>query len=139
MGGESDDRRGHAGSSRLSDRTPIKGRVFLLLSDRQDADQLARDLDAKGWSCAIESEQYNRVVTQIQDCRPVAAIIDVSQAPDRGIAVAAAVRSNPATRTMPIVFISASRVVDQVKAAVSDAIFASCGALDYLLGELAGR
>ena len=123
----------------MNERTPINGRVFLLLSDPQDADQLARDLDAKGWSCAVECEEYDLVVTRIQDCWPVAAIIDVSQAPDRGIAVAAAVRSNPATRTMPIVFIGASKVVDQVKAAVPDAIFASRTALDYLLGELAGR
>ena len=113
--------------------------MFLLLSDRQDADQLARDLDAKGWSCAIGSEQYGRVVTQIQDCRPVAAIIDVSKASERGIGAAAAIRSAPATHTVPIVFIGANRVVDQVKAAVSDPIFASRNALDYLLGELAGR
>ena len=123
----------------MNERTPIKGRVFLLLSDPQDADQLARDLDAKGWSCAVECEEYDLAVTQIQNCRPVAVIIDVSQAPDRGFAVAAAVRSDPATRAVPIVFIGASRVVDQVKAAVPDAIFASRGALDYLLGELAGR
>jgi len=90
--------------------------VFLLLSDRQDADQLARDLDAKGWSCAVESEQYGRVVTQIQDCRPVAAIIDVSKASERGIEAAAAIRSAPATQTVPIVFVGANRVVDQVKA-----------------------
>ena len=123
----------------MSDRTPIKARVFLLLSDRQDAEQLARDLDAKGWSCAVECEEYDLVVTRIQDCRPVASIIDVSQAPDRGIAAASAVRSDPATRAVPIVFIGASKVVDQVKAAVPDAIFASRSALDYLLGELVGR
>ena len=123
----------------MSDRTPIKGRVFLLLSDRLDADQLARDLDAKGWSCAVECEKYDLAVTKIQNCRPVAVIIDVSQAPDRGITIATALRSDRATRAVPIVFIGASRVVDQVKAAVSDAIFASRGALDYLLGELAGR
>ncbi len=123
----------------MNERTPIKGRVFLLLSDPQDADQLARDLDAKGWSCAVECEEYDLVVTRIQDCRPVASIIDVSQAPDRGIAAASAVRSDPATRAVPIVFIGASKVVDQVKAAVPDAIFASRSALDYLLGELAGR
>ncbi len=123
----------------MSDRSPIKGRLFLLLSDRQDADHLARDLDAKGWSCAVECEEHDLVVTQIQDCRPVAAIIDVSKASNRGIAVAAAVRSNPTTHAMPIVFIGASKVLDQVKATVPDAIFASRGALDYLLGELASR
>ncbi len=123
----------------MNERTPIKGRVFLLLSDPKDADELARDLDAKGWSCAVECEEYDLVVTRIQDCRPVASIIDVSQAPDRGIAAASAVRSDPATRAVPIVFIGASKVVDQVKAAVPDAIFASRSALDYLLGELAGR
>ncbi len=123
----------------MNERTPIKGRVFLLLSDPQDADQLARDLDAKGWSCAVECEEYDLVVTRIQDCRPVAVIIDVLQAPDRGITIATALRSDRATRAVPIVFIGASKVVDQVKAAVPDAIFASRSALDYLLGELAGR
>ncbi len=122
----------------MSDRSPIRGRVFLLLSDRQDANQLARDLEAKGWSCAVECEQYDFVLTKVGNCRPVAAIIDVSKALDRGIEAAAAIRSAPATHAVPIVFVGANRVVDLVKAAVSDPIFASRNALDYLLGELAG-
>lgn len=119
--------------------TRMNGRVFLLLQNRHDADRLARDLDAKGWSCVVKLEASDPVVAQIRDCPPVAVIIDASQAPDHGISVATAVRSDPATRAVPMVFIGASRVVEQVKAAVPDAIFASRGALDYLLSELAGR
>ena len=117
----------------------MNGRVFLLLQNRHDADLLARDLDAKGWSCVVKLEASDPVVAQIRDCRPVAVIIDASHAPDHGISVATAVRFDPATRAVPMVFIGASRVVEQVKAAVPDAIFASRGALDYLLGELTGR
>ncbi len=109
------------------------------MQNRRDADRLARELDAKGWSCFVKLDASDPVVAQIRDCQTVAVIIDASQAPDRGISVATAVRSDPATRAVPIVFIGASRVVEQVKAAVPDAIFASRGALDYLLGELAGR
>ena len=117
-------------------RTPIKGRVLLLLSDRRDADELAQELDAEGWSCVVGCQATDLVVNQIRDCRPVAAIIDVSQAAEPGISVAVAVRADPDTCAVPIVFIGASRVVEQAKAKVPDAIFASRGALDYLLNEL---
>ena len=117
-------------------RTPIKGRVLLLLSDRRDADELAQELDAEGWSCMVGRQGNDLVINQIRECRPLAAIIDVSQATESGISVAVAVRADPETCGVTIVFIGASRVVEQIKAKVPDAIFASRGALDYLLDEL---
>ena len=116
---------------------PRSTRISTKETERQESIEITLWAGTELWSPL--SESYDLVVTRIQDCRPVASIIDVSQAPDRGIAAASAVRSDPATRAVPIVFIGASKVVDQVKAAVPDAIFASRSALDYLLGELAGR
>ena len=111
----------------------------MLLCNRQDADQLAQDLDASGWSSSVGYQESDPVINQIRDCRPVAAIIEVSQATDRGIAVAVAVRADPETCAVPIVFIGASSVVENLKAKVPDAIFASRDALDYLLGELVSQ
>ncbi len=109
---------------------------MLLLPDRHNADDLAQALDAERWSCVVGCQAIDLVVNQIQECRPVAAIIDVSQAAEPGVSVAVAVRADPETCAVPIVFIGASRVVENVKAKVPDAIFASRGALDYLLDEL---
>ena len=124
---------------KVTEHMLIKGRVFLVFQDRDDADQLARDLDAKGWSCAIAAEDGDRGVSLIRDSKPTAVIIDASRAIDAGIATAAAMRADPATRAIPIIFIHASKAVDQIKAAVPGAIFASEGALDYALHQLAQR
>jgi CheY-like chemotaxis protein len=117
----------------------IKGRVFLVLHDRDDADRLARDLDAKGWSCAVAAEEGDHGISRIRDSKPTAVIIDASRATDAWIATAAAMRADPATRAIPIIFIHASKAVGQINAAVSGAIFASRGALDYALHQLAQR
>jgi len=124
---------------KATERMLIKGRVFLVLHERSDADQLARELDAKGWSCAVAAEEGDRGVSHIRDYKPTAVIIDASQVIDAEIATAAAMRADPATREIPIIFIHANKVVDQINAAVPGAIFASRGALDHLLHELAGR
>jgi CheY-like chemotaxis protein len=118
-------------------RMLFKGRAFLVVHDRDDADQLARDLDAQGWSCAIAAYEGDRCVSLIRDSKPTAVIIDASQAIDAGIATAVAMRADPATRAIPIIFIHASKAVDQINAAVPRAIFASRGALDYALRQLA--
>ncbi len=121
------------------ERTPIKGRLFLVLHDRDGADQLARDLDAKGWSCAVSTAERDHGISRIREAKPVAVIIDASRATDIGISTAAAMRANAATRAIPIIFIHASKAVDRISAAVSDPIFASPDALGYALDELAGR
>ena len=124
---------------KATERMLIKGRVFLVLHDGDDADQLARDLDAKGWSCAVAAEQGDRGVSYIRDSKPTAVIIDASRVIDAGIATAAAMRADPTTRAIPIIFIHAHKAVDQINAAVPRAIFASRDALDYALHELAKR
>ena len=48
---------------------------MLLLSDRHNADELAQELDAEGWSCAVGWQENDLVVNQIRDSRPVAAHI----------------------------------------------------------------
>ena len=122
-----------------TERNPIKGRLFLALPDRIDADQLARELDAKGWLCVVAAEERDHGVSRIRDSKPVAVIIDGSRVLDVGIAIAAAVRADSSTRAIPIIFIQTSKAVDLIKTAVPEAIFASRGALDYLLDKLAER
>ena len=117
----------------------IKGRAFLVVHDRDYADQLAHDLDAKGWSCAVAAEKGDHGVSRIRDSKPTAVIIDASRVTDAGIATAAAMRADPATRAIPIIFIHANKAVDKINAAVPGAIFASRNALDYALHELAKR
>lgn len=124
---------------KTTERTPIKGRLFLVLHDRDGADRLARDLDAKGWSCAVATAERDQGISRIQESKPRAVIIDASRATDIGISTAAAMRANAATRAIPIIFIHARKAVDRIKAAVSDPIFASADALGYALEELAGR
>jgi DNA-binding response OmpR family regulator len=117
----------------------IKGRAFLVVHNRDYADQLARDLDAKGWSCAVAAEEGDHGVSRIRDSKPTAVIIDASRVTDPGIATAAAMRADPATQARPIIFIPASKAVDQINPAVPGAIFASRDALDFALQELAKR
>ena len=76
------------------ERRSIKGRVYLVLQDRNDADQLARELDAMGWPCAVATEEQDHGVSRIRDAKPVAVIADGS---DLGISTAAAMRADSTT------------------------------------------
>ena len=114
-------------------------RLFLIHWNQAEAEGLAAPLRDLGHEVEIEAEDGARAASRIQAATPDAVAIFLTRLPSHGRETAAHLRSVPATRGIPIVFVEGEpEKIARVREAVPDAIFTTAGDLPDLLDGLQG-
>lgn len=112
----------------------MKGRIFLIHWNRQEAAALAKPLRAKGWAVVIESRDGARAYRSIRAKPPDLVLIYLTRLPSHGRETGHSLRSLKATRKLPIVFIGGEgHTLTKTKTTVPDAVFLSSAEIDEWL------
>ncbi len=116
----------------------MTGRIFLIHWNATEAEELANRLRADSWTVGTEAEDGYRAGRLIKKNLPDAVVIYLTLLPSHGRETAAYLRSQKATRGLPIVFVDGNeKAVTKTKAKVPDAIFTTSAELNNVLAQFA--
>lgn len=116
----------------------MNDRLFLIHWNKAEAEGLAAPLRVRGWEVQIEGEDGQRAWKRITANQPAVVVIYLRRLPSHGRMTARALRSQGATRNIPIIFVDgAADKVAVVREQVPDAVYTDGGGLDALLAQYA--
>jgi CheY-like chemotaxis protein len=108
----------------------MKGRIFLIHWNTEEAAEHARELRSDGWNVYVESEDSARAYKRIKADPPDFVVIYLPLLPSHGRETADALRSSKDTRKQPVVFLGGSEeAIEKPKAKVPNAVFATSAEL----------
>lgn len=111
--------------------------LFLIHWNRDELEALAQPLREAGWQLQTESEDGARAGKAILADPPDVVVIYLTRLPSHGRETASYLRTRLGSDQLPIVFVDGpAEKLEQVRAAVPDAIYTSSGQLMEQLAAL---
>ena len=112
----------------------MASRLFLIHWNDAEAEEKARALREDGWDVQMESADGARGAKRLLANPPDVVVIWLTRLPSHGRQTAHYVRSRPAGRSTPIVFVGGDgAALEKVKSAVPDAVYTAPSGLTAAL------
>lgn len=115
----------------------MKGNLFLVHWNAEEAEKLAQPLRTTGWNVEIEAEDGRRAWSRVKDNPPDAIVVSLQRLPSHGRETARTIRSTTVGRGLPIVFVGGpEEKLAKVRQQVPDGIFVDPDELLSTLEEI---
>ena|SRR3990172_5674 len=102
----------------------MKGKIFLIHWNQEEAKAYAEAIQARGWQVDTESEEGSRAGNLIKENLPDLVLIYLTRLPSHGRETAKWLRSLKKTRDLPIIFVGGKEeAVEKVRGQVPEGEF----------------
>ncbi len=118
----------------------MKGKIFLIHWDPNEAEDLAKPLRDSGWTVEIEAVDGARAGMKIKTEPPDIIVIYLTRLPSHGRETAHWLRDTKAKIDIPIIFVGGKEeAIVNTKAKVPDAIYTTSEELQNILIQISDR